>query len=88
MVAHTKIPTYYLYQELTQSLITKGIEPSGSSPYPLLVSEPSCVTDRPIVDFDLEFIEGSQNSIPDFLTREFLQSHSQDVQETIPAPAP
>ena len=36
--------------------------------------------------FDLEFIEGSQNSIPDFLTREFLQSHSQDVQETTPTP--
>ena len=39
-----------------------------------------------VFDFDLEFIKGSQNSIPDFLTREFLQSHSQDVQETAPAP--
>ena len=39
-----------------------------------------------VFDFDLEFIEGSQNSIPDFLTREFLQNHSQDVQETAPAP--
>ena len=26
-----------------------------------------------IFDFDLEYIKGSQNSIPDFLTREFLQ---------------
>ena len=41
-----------------------------------------------VFDFDIEFIEGSQNSIPDFLTREFLQSHSQDVQKTIPAPTP
>ena len=32
-----------------------------------------------VFDFDLEFIEGIQNSIPDFLIREFLQSHSQDV---------
>jgi len=39
-----------------------------------------------VFDFDLEFIKGSQNSIPDFLTHEFLQSHSQDVQETTPAP--
>ena len=39
-----------------------------------------------VFDFDLEFIEGSQSSIPDFLTREFLQSHIQDVQETAPAP--
>jgi len=27
-----------------------------------------------IFDFDIEYIKGSQNSIPDFLTREFLQS--------------
>ena len=26
-----------------------------------------------IFDFDIEFIKESQNSIPDFLTREFLQ---------------
>jgi len=26
-----------------------------------------------IFDFDIEYIKGSQNSIPDFLTREFLQ---------------
>jgi hypothetical protein len=26
-------------------------------------------------DFDIEYIKGSENSIPDFLTREFLQSH-------------
>ena len=41
-----------------------------------------------VFDFDFEFIEGSQNSIPDFLTREFLQSHSQDIQKTIPAKPP
>jgi hypothetical protein len=26
-------------------------------------------------DFDIEYIKGSDNSIPDFLTREFLQCH-------------
>jgi hypothetical protein len=26
-----------------------------------------------IFDFDIEYIKGSQNSIPDFLTHEFLQ---------------
>jgi hypothetical protein len=26
-----------------------------------------------IFDFDIEYIKGSQNSIPDFLTSEFLQ---------------
>jgi hypothetical protein len=26
-----------------------------------------------IFDFGIEYIKGSQNSIPDFLTREFLQ---------------
>ena len=25
--------------------------------------------------FDIEYIKGSQNAIPDFLTREFLQCH-------------
>ena len=27
-----------------------------------------------VFDFDIEFIEGTQNSIPGFLTREFLQN--------------
>ena len=27
-----------------------------------------------IFDFEIEYIKGSQNSIPEFLTREFLQS--------------
>jgi hypothetical protein len=27
-----------------------------------------------VFDFDIEYIKGSQNSIPDSLTREFLQS--------------
>jgi len=27
-------------------------------------------------DFDIEFIKGSNNSLPDFLTREFLQGKS------------
>jgi hypothetical protein len=27
-------------------------------------------------DFDIEYIKGSENSIPDFLTREFLQCHN------------
>jgi hypothetical protein len=26
-------------------------------------------------DFDIEYIKGSDNSIPDFFTREFLQCH-------------
>ena len=34
-----------------------------------------------IFDFDIKFIEGTQNSIPNFLTREFLQSPNRDVQE-------
>ena len=29
-----------------------------------------------VFDFDIEYIKGSQNSIPDFLTREFL--HNKD----------
>jgi hypothetical protein len=29
-----------------------------------------------IFDFDIEYIKGSQNSIPDFLTREFLQGRN------------
>ena len=31
--------------------------------------------------FDIEFIEGTQNSIPNFLTREFLQSPNHNVGE-------
>ena len=27
-----------------------------------------------IFDFDIEFIKGNENSLPDFLTREFLQN--------------
>ena len=34
-----------------------------------------------IFDFDIEFIQGTQNSIPNFLTREFLQDPVQDVRE-------
>ena len=34
-----------------------------------------------VFDFDIEFIEGTQNSIPDFLTREFLQSPNHNVRE-------
>ena len=34
-----------------------------------------------VFDFDIEFIEGTQNNIPNFLTREFLQSLNQDVRE-------
>ena len=34
-----------------------------------------------VFDFDIEFIEGTQNSIPDFLTREFLQSTNHNVRE-------
>ena len=30
---------------------------------------------------DIEFIEGTQNSIPDFLTHEFLQNPNQNVRE-------
>ena len=33
-----------------------------------------------IFDFDIEFIKGENNSIPDFLTREFLQDN-QDATE-------
>ncbi|KAK4566292.1 hypothetical protein RGQ29_002509 [Quercus rubra] len=29
-----------------------------------------------VFDFDIEYIKGSQNTIPDFLTREFLQCHN------------
>ena len=34
-----------------------------------------------VFDFDIEFIEGTQNSILDFLTREFLQSPNHNVGE-------
>ena len=34
-----------------------------------------------VFDFDIEFIAGTRNSIPDFLTREFLQDPKQDVRE-------
>ena len=34
-----------------------------------------------VFDFDIEFIEGTQNSIPDFLTHEFLQSLNHNVGE-------
>ena len=34
-----------------------------------------------VFDFDIEFIEGTQNSISDFLTREFLQSPNHNVGE-------
>ena len=34
-----------------------------------------------VFDFDIKFIEGTQNNIPNFLTREFLQSLNQDVRE-------
>ena len=40
-----------------------------------------------IFNFDIEYIQGTQNSIPDFLTCEFLQNPIQDVREetrTIP----
>ena len=30
-------------------------------------------------DFDIEFIKGSNNSLPDFLTREFLQGKSDKI---------
>ena len=42
-----------------------------------------------IFDFDIKFIEGTQNSIPDFLTREFLQIPDHNVREkdtTTPTP--
>ena len=42
-----------------------------------------------VFDFDIEFIEGTQNSIPDFLTHEFLQSPNHNVEEkdtTTPTP--
>ena len=29
-----------------------------------------------VFDFDIEYIKGSQNTIPNFLTREFLQCHN------------
>ena len=32
-----------------------------------------------VFDFDIEFIKGTQNSIPNFLTREFLQSPNHNV---------
>ena len=34
-----------------------------------------------VFDFDIEFIEGTQNNILDFLTREFLQSPNHNVGE-------
>ena len=34
-----------------------------------------------VFDFNIEFIEGTQNSIPDFLTREFLPSPNHNVGE-------
>ena len=34
-----------------------------------------------VFDFDIEFIEGTQNSIPDFQTHEFLQSPNHNVGE-------
>ena len=34
-----------------------------------------------VFDFEIEFIAGTQNSIPDFLTREFLQNPIQNVWE-------
>ena len=42
-----------------------------------------------VFDFDIEFIEGTQKSISDFLTREFLQDPKQNVREetrTTPTP--
>ena len=29
-----------------------------------------------VFNFDIEYIKGSQNTIPDFFTREFLQCHN------------
>ena len=43
----------------------------------------------PVFYFDIEFIEETQNNIPDFLTREFLQSPHHNVEEkdtTSPTP--
>ena len=39
---------------------------------------------------DIEFIEGTQNSIPDLLTHEFSQNSTQDIQKkaSIAAPTP
>ena len=34
-----------------------------------------------VFDFDIEFIEGTQNSIPDFLNHEFLQNPNHNVGE-------
>ena len=34
-----------------------------------------------VFDFDIEFIAETQNSIPDFLTHEFLQNPEQNVRE-------
>ena len=34
-----------------------------------------------ILDFDIEFIKGNQNRIPDFLTHEFLQNPNHNAQE-------
>ena len=42
-----------------------------------------------VFDIDIEFIEATQNSIPDFLTRDFLQNPNQDVRKkasTTPTP--
>ena len=42
-----------------------------------------------VFEFDIEFIEGTQNNIPDFLTSEFLQSPNQNVRKefsTTPTP--
>ena len=41
-----------------------------------------------IFDFDIQFIEGTQNSIPDFLTCEFLHSPNHNVREKGTAPQP
>lgn len=32
-----------------------------------------------VFDFDIDFIEGKNNSLPDFLTREFLQGKSNSI---------
>ena len=37
-------------------------------------------------DFDIEFIKGTQNSIPDFLTHEFLQSPNHNVGKKVQQP--
>ena len=41
-----------------------------------------------IFDFDIQFIEGTQNSIPDFLTCEFLHSPNHNIREKGTAPQP